>query len=148
LQGGPVPIRTVGSWSVRRKDLAAEQGQYVQDCKVPEFYRGFGEFYRKNWEEATRELDRAYELDSTLYTQIGKVLGDSIAHKNSGGLEILRRIEKTIQQREVGDPEGTYKIAQAYAVLGDNESALRVLRYTIENGFFSYPYFMTDPSPG
>ena len=93
-------------------------------------------------------MDRAYELDSTLYTQIGKVLGDSIAHKNSGGLEILRRIEKTIQQREVGDPEGTYKIAQAYAVLGDNESALRVLRYTIENGFFSYPYFMTDPSPG
>jgi hypothetical protein len=38
-----------------------------------------------------------------------------------------------------------YKVAQAYAVLGDKASALRTLRRSIENGFFCYPYFTTDP---
>jgi DNA-binding winged helix-turn-helix (wHTH) protein/TolB-like protein/Tfp pilus assembly protein PilF len=109
------------------------------------FYRGFGEFYLQNWEQSAKDLDRAYELHPTLYTQIGKALSDSIAHKNSEGLEILHQAEEKIQRRGVGDPEATYKIAQAYAVLGDKESALRMLSYSIENGFFSYPYFLTDP---
>jgi DNA-binding winged helix-turn-helix (wHTH) protein/TolB-like protein/Tfp pilus assembly protein PilF len=109
------------------------------------FYRGFGEFYEKDWEQAARDLDRAYELHPTLYTQIGKALSDSIAHKNSEGLEILHRAEEKIQRRGVGDPEATYKMAQAYAVLGDKDSALRMFRYSIDNGFFSYPYFVTDP---
>jgi hypothetical protein len=80
-----------------------------------------------------------------LYTQIGKALSDSIGGKNSEGLEILHRVENRILQRGVGDAEATYKIAQAYAVLGDKVSALRMLRYSIEHGFFSYPYFMSDP---
>ncbi|MCU1292731.1 MAG: tetratricopeptide repeat protein, partial [Bryobacterales bacterium] len=50
-----------------------------------------------------------------------------------------------IAQRGVGDPEARYKLAQAYAVLGDPPSALRVFRESIENGFFPYPYFLTDP---
>ena len=41
--------------------------------------------------------------------------------------------------------EAVYKIAQVYAVLGDKTSALRVLRRSIENGFFPYAYFLTDP---
>jgi hypothetical protein len=50
-----------------------------------------------------------------------------------------------IQARGVGDPEGTYKLAQAYSILGDRGSALRILQNSIGNGFFPYPYFMTDP---
>jgi DNA-binding winged helix-turn-helix (wHTH) protein/TolB-like protein/Flp pilus assembly protein TadD len=117
----------------------------VSDSAFIVFYRGFGEFYQKNWEQSAKDLNHAYELDPTLYTQIGKALSDSIAHKKPEGLGILRQAENKIQQRGVGDPEATYKIAQAYAVLGDKESALRMLRYSIENGFFSYPYFQTDP---
>jgi DNA-binding winged helix-turn-helix (wHTH) protein/TolB-like protein len=120
----------------------------VSDSAFIVFYRGFGEFYQKNWEQSAKDLDRAYELDSTLYTQIGKALSDSIAHKNSEGLGILRQAEEKIQRRGVGDPEASYKIAQAYAVLGDKESALRMLRYSTDNGFFSYPYFQTDPLLG
>ena len=46
----------------------------------------------------------------------------------------------------MGDPEATYKIAQAYAVLGDKVSAMRVLlRMSVESGFFSYPYLSNDP---
>ena len=109
------------------------------------FYRGFGEYYQKNWEQAASDFDHAYKLDPTLYTQIGRALSDSISHQGSDGLEILHQLENMIQQRGVGDPEATYKIAQAYAVLGDRASAMRTLRISIENGFFPYPYFTTDP---
>jgi DNA-binding winged helix-turn-helix (wHTH) protein/TolB-like protein/Tfp pilus assembly protein PilF len=109
------------------------------------FYRGFGEYYQKNWEQAAKDFDRAYALGPTLYTQIGKAFRDAIMHKNSDGLETLHRVENEIRQRGVGDPEGTYKIAQGYAALGDKASALRMLGYSIENGFFSYPYFQSDP---
>jgi hypothetical protein len=80
-----------------------------------------------------------------LYTQIGKALSASVAHRDSDGLSILNALEKKIADRGVGDAEATYKIAQAYAVLGDHSSALRAFRNSIENGFFAYPYFMTDP---
>ena len=75
----------------------------------------------------------------------GKALSDSIAHQDAEGLELLHDSENKIQVRGVGDPEGTYKMAEAYAVLGDKASALRMLRYSIEHGFFSWPYFISDP---
>src|SRR5580700_1384834 len=95
------------------------------------FYRGFGEYYQKNWEQAAKDFDRANELDPTLYAQIGKAFSDSIAHRDSHGLEILRALEKKIGERGVGDPEAMYKISQAYSVLGDKTSALRVLLRSI-----------------
>jgi TolB-like protein/Tfp pilus assembly protein PilF len=109
------------------------------------FYRGFGEYYEKDFEHASKDFDRAYELDRSLYVQIGKALSESIAHRQADGLQILRDLETRITERGVGDPEAAYKIAQAFAVLGDAGSALRMLRRSVESGFFSYPYIATDP---
>jgi DNA-binding winged helix-turn-helix (wHTH) protein/TolB-like protein/Tfp pilus assembly protein PilF len=109
------------------------------------FYRGFGEYYQKNWERAAKDFDRAFDLDPSLYAQIGKALSDSIAHREGDGLAILHTLESKAGERGVGDPEATYKIAQAYSVLGERASALRALRHSVEGGFFSYPYLNTDP---
>jgi DNA-binding winged helix-turn-helix (wHTH) protein/TolB-like protein len=117
----------------------------VDDSSFVLFYRGFGEFYEKDFDQASRDFDRAYELDPTLYTGIGKALSDSIHQHKAEGLDLLRELENKIIQRGVGDPEATYKIAQAYAVLGDQMSAIRVLRMSVESGFFSYPYLSQDP---
>jgi len=117
----------------------------VNDSAFVLFYRGFGEYYQKNLEQAAKDFDRAYELDPSLYAQIGNAFRDSIVHRDAEGLEILRGLENKIGERGVGDPEGMYKISQAYSILGDKPSALRVLRRTIEGGFFCYPYFTNDP---
>ena len=109
------------------------------------FYRGFGEYHQKKWDLAAKDFERAYKLDPTLYTQIGKAFNYAIVRKNSDGLETLQALETTIQRRGVGDPEATYKIAQAYTALGDKVSAFRMLRFSIEHGFFPYPYFVADP---
>ena len=57
------------------------------------FYRGFAEYHKKKLDLAARDLDRAYQLDPTLYTQIGKAFSDSITHKESDGLELLHLVE-------------------------------------------------------
>ena len=117
----------------------------VKDSSFLLFYRGFGEYYEKDLERAVNDFNRAYELEPTLYAQIGKAISDSIVHRQADGLEILRGLESKIKERGVGDPEAAYKIAQAYAVLGDRISAMRVLRMSVESGFFSYPYLSRDP---
>jgi tetratricopeptide (TPR) repeat protein len=117
----------------------------VDDSSFLLFYRGFGEYYQKDWGPAAKDFDRAYEIDPSLYAQIGKALGESMAHREADGVEILRGLEGKIEQRGVGDPEATYKIAQAYSILGDKVSALRLLRSSVEGGFFSFPYLATDP---
>ena len=43
------------------------------------------------------------------------------------------------------DGELFYKVAQAYALLGDKQSALRVLRFSIDHNFFCSPYILQDP---
>ncbi len=117
----------------------------VDDSSFILFYRGFGEFHEKEFDQASRDFDRAYELEPTLYTGIGKALSDSIHQRKTEALDLLNGLERKIRDRAVGDPEGTYKIAQAYAVLGDKPSALRVLRTSVGCGFFSDPYIAKDP---
>lgn len=109
------------------------------------FYRGFGEFHEKNTQQASRDFERAYQLQPSLYAQIGKALNGAILHQEAKGLEILHTVESRVKERGVGDPEAVYKIAQAYAVLQDKASALRTLRTSVESGFFSYPYLKSDP---
>ena len=109
------------------------------------FYRGLGEYYRRDFAKAAQDFTRAYQLQPSLYAQIGSAISAGIAHRENEGLEILRAVETKIRERGVGDPEGSYKVAQAYAVLGDKVSALRVLRSSVEGGFFPYPYILSDP---
>ena len=109
------------------------------------FYRGFGEYHEGKLDQAAADFARAYEDGPTLYTGIGKAFADAIAQKNSDGLQILRELESEIQQHGVGDPEAIYKIAQAYAALGDKTAGIRALRSSIDSGFFPYPYFVRDP---
>jgi TolB-like protein len=117
----------------------------VDDSSFILFYRGFGKFHEKAFDQASSDFDRAYALEPTLYTGIGKALSDSIHQRNAEGRELLSELERQIKERGVGDPEASYKIAQAYAVLGDKISAIRVLRTSVEAGFFSYPYIADDP---
>jgi DNA-binding winged helix-turn-helix (wHTH) protein/TolB-like protein/Tfp pilus assembly protein PilF len=110
------------------------------------FYRGFGHYYLKDAKQAASHFDRAYELNPSLMpAQAGKALSLALAGQAAQGLALLARTEKQLDESGVADAEGIYKIAQAYAVLGDQAAALRLLRRSIEGGFFCYPYFVNDP---
>ena len=130
----------LGQYSDFLQSLPANDSVYIL------FYRGFGNYYLHNDPEAARAFDRAYDVDPTLLpADVGKALSYAIAGNHQEGLDLLHQTEGKIEQTGVSDAEGIYKVAQAYAVLGDNLSALRMLRRSIEGGFFPYPYFMNDP---
>ncbi|HEX5733483.1 MAG TPA: winged helix-turn-helix domain-containing protein [Blastocatellia bacterium] len=130
-------------------------GQYEKFIKsLPEkeiafivFYRGLGHLYLKDEARAKEYFKRAYELEPlpSLYIQAGRALSYAIEDKRVEGIELLRNTEMRVMERGVSDAEGVYKVAQAYAVLGDPAGALRLLRVCIDQGFFCYPYFMNDP---
>jgi serine/threonine protein kinase/TolB-like protein/Flp pilus assembly protein TadD len=130
----------LGEYDKFLQSLPANDSVYIL------FYRGFGEYHVNNREQAARDFDRAYEMDpSLLPANVGKALSFSIKHDNARGLNLLRQTESKIEERGVSDAEGIYKVAQAYAVLGDKVSALHMLRHSIGGGFFCYSYFMRDP---
>jgi serine/threonine protein kinase/tetratricopeptide (TPR) repeat protein len=130
----------VGEYKKFLQSLPADDSAYIL------FYRGFDEYYQKHFEQAARDFDRAFEMDSSLLqARIGKTFSYSMAHRNTAGLKLLRETESQIEKLGVSDAEGVYKIAQAYSVLGDKPSALHTLRRSIEGGFFCSPYFETDP---
>jgi tetratricopeptide (TPR) repeat protein len=110
------------------------------------FYRGFGEYHLNDREQAAKDFDRAFEMEpSLLPADVGKALSYSIKHQDALGLKLLHETEDRIEEQGVTDAEGIYKVAQAYAVLGDKASALHMLRHSIGGGFFCYPYFVRDP---
>jgi len=116
------------------QSLPAREDAYVL------FYRGLGYYYLKDTGRAAAAFDRAYDLDPSIITSpLGKALRLGLAGRNREGIDMLQAIEN---QSGASDGELIYKLAQGYAELGDRPAALRLLRRSIEQGFFCYPYFL------
>jgi DNA-binding winged helix-turn-helix (wHTH) protein/TolB-like protein/Tfp pilus assembly protein PilF len=116
-----------------------------EDAAFIVFYRGLARLYLKDEKGAATDFDRAYRLDPSLYTEIGKAVSLALGGESRKGRELLKGTEAKMDARGVTDAEAMYKIAQAYAVIGDKASALRMLSRSIEGGFFCYPYIKDDP---
>ncbi len=130
----------LGQYGKFLESLPANDSVYIL------FYRGLAEYYMNHRDQAAIDFDTAYERNpSLLPVDVGKAISYSIRHDNAQGLKLLRQTEDKIEERGVSDPEGIYKVAQAYAVLGDKPAALHMLRHSIGDGFFCYPYFVRDP---
>lgn len=129
-----------------RYDKFLESLPKTDDAALIAFYRGFGEYYKKDLDQAETDFGHAFELDHTLLqAEIGRAFSLGIQQEYAKAGAILHALETKVNERGVADPEAIYKIAQAYASIGDKASAIRVLHRSIQNGFFPYPYFATDP---
>jgi serine/threonine protein kinase/TPR repeat protein len=116
------------------------------DSALVVFYHGLGSYYKHDDMTALSDFDRAYEIaPELLQAQIGRALSDALRGHTNEGIAELSETERKMNMRGVTDPEAMYKIAQAYAVLGDDENALRMLQRSIIGGFFCYSYMARDP---
>jgi len=129
-----------------RYDAFLERLPNTEDVAFISFYRGFAFYHKNEREQARANFDHAYELDpSLLQAQVGKAISSEISGRTAQGIALLRKAEHRVDERGVRDPEAIYKIAEAYSILGDQESALRMLQRSVENGFFPYQYLVRDP---
>ena len=116
------------------------------DSAYFEFYRGFVNYHLGDFDDAKIDFDKAYDIDrNSLQSQIGKALSFKIAGDDAAALKMLNITEKEILSQNRFDAEGLYKLAQGYAALGEKKSAIRILKISIDNGFFAYPYIVSDP---
>ena len=107
------------------------------------FYRGLGYLYLGNRDQAARQFDSAYKLDSTYpHAIIGKAMSCSLNGQKSEGERLLREFER---DHQLTDGEMLYKVAQGYAALDARSDALRLLKRAIDQNFICYPYFDNDP---
>jgi DNA-binding winged helix-turn-helix (wHTH) protein/TolB-like protein len=116
------------------------------DSAYIKFYQGFAEYHLNNKESAQQLFDEAYQLDSgSMQPQTGKALSYFISGNNAEAFRLLDKTEKEIIEKNVSDGEKIYKVAQAFAVLGEKEKALRLFDKSVETGFYCYQYFLNDP---
>jgi len=52
---------------------------------------------------------------------------------------------RTFENADVVDGEAWYAQAGIYGLLGDKEGSLRCLDRAVDNGYFNYPFMLTDP---
>ena len=143
LGGGNIPLAHVYKGEYQR---FLDGFRLDSQSAYQQFYTGLAIYYLKRFPEAARVFDHAYSLDqSMLHTRVGKALSVMIGGDRNAAAHVLRLTELESIERQVSDAEALFRIAEAYAVLGDTGGALRVLRRSIEGGFFCYPYFARDP---
>ncbi len=136
----PATYLYLGQYDKFLASLPRNESAYVT------FYRGLGLYYTKDWARAALEFNRAYETNpEMMQTRIGKALALALTGAAEQAMLQLRETENIVMVRGVNDAEAIYKIAQAYAVLGDKTAALRLLRRSIDGGFFCVSYFTDDP---
>lgn len=107
------------------------------------FYRGLCFLYMKDESRAAGEFERAYALDpSLMHSNYGKAFLYAIRRQPAEGLRYLRDLE---QKTPAVDGEMLYKLGQAYALLGDTPSSLRLLCEAINHRFYCHACFARDP---
>jgi DNA-binding winged helix-turn-helix (wHTH) protein/TolB-like protein/Tfp pilus assembly protein PilF len=115
----------------------------AEDSARKTFYRGLSFYYQRDNAHAAAEFERAYALDpSLLHAKFGKAFLYAIRNQPAEGRQYLKQLEG---ENPPADGEMLYKMAQAYAALGDSPSALRMLRQTIDHNFYCYACFLRDP---
>ena len=106
------------------------------------FYRGLADLYVNDRESAVQQFDRSYEIDRTYpHAVIGQAMKAALNSEFVSGTRSLRQLER---DRVLTDGEMLYKLAQAHALLGNKADAVRLLRRSVEQNFFCYPYFAGD----
>jgi tetratricopeptide (TPR) repeat protein len=87
------------------------------------------EYYINRRDQAARDFDSAFERNSSVFpVKVGKALSYSIKRDDARGLKLLAQTEDKVEELGVSDAEDIYKLAQAYAVLGDRVSALHICK--------------------
>jgi tetratricopeptide (TPR) repeat protein len=110
------------------------------------FYRGFGYYHLGDLTRARENFRRAAQIDpEDVFSQLSQAMSFALDRDRIRGVQLLRTIEAKRTTEDVPDGEVTYKLAQVYALLGDQAAALKNLELAIRQGFFAFPYMERDP---
>ena len=107
------------------------------------FYRGLCYLYMRESSRAAVEFEHAYTLDpSLLHAKYGRAFLYGISGKRDEGVRYLTGVAR---ENPTVDGEMLYKLAQAFATLGDKSSALSSLQAAVDHSFYCSSCMAGDP---
>jgi hypothetical protein len=77
--------------------------------------------------------------------RLGRLYLVSLRALLEGNRQESLEASEELMQDTFRDPEGMYYMARQFSYLGQESSALLMLRRAIDNGFFCYPAMVRDP---
>ena len=110
------------------------------------FYIGFVEVLRGNEDRAKEILEPAFRADpGDLFGRFAHALLAILEGEPEAARAIVQQIARQRHDLGAHDGEMTYKQAQLLSLAGYREAALDQLEVAVDQGFFSYPYLVSDP---
>lgn len=85
------------------------------------------------------------EKEPTVPQRLGGVFMYSLRTLLEGNRDASLKASEAMMNVRFKDPEGEYYLARQLAYLGDAGRATRVLKSTVEEGYFCYPQMASDP---
>jgi len=85
------------------------------------------------------------EKELTVSERIGQVFMISLRALLEGNREVSLELSDELMNRNFPDPEGGYYLARQLAYLRDASRATRLLKRTVDGGYFCYPQMASDP---
>lgn len=128
--------RYLGNYQGALKAYNLDKGPWV-DVQIGDVYLKMG-----NNEMAEKFLEKVIEKEIDTFPEyLATGMLAYIRGETNKGLEVTLEWE----EKDIYDSEMIYRIATIYGLLGDSKNCIRVLKKSIEGGFFCYPFFLIDP---
>jgi len=123
-------------------ELLAEPGNAYHD-----YYRGLNLFLNHDVDGAKIILQNAVNrTPNDLFGQFSAALLFIINGQNDESIKIIDSIVNKRNEKNHSDGEMTYKLVQLYALSGEINTALSQLQLAVDQGFFPFNYFQSDPA--
>ena len=85
------------------------------------------------------------EKEPAVSERIGQVFMVSLRALLEGNREVSLRLSDELMNGAFRDPEGVYYLARQLAYLSEVSRATRLLKRTVDGGYFCYPQMASDP---
>ncbi|MCK5400192.1 MAG: hypothetical protein KAJ28_01035 [Flavobacteriaceae bacterium] len=92
--------------------------------------------------QAMDYFERVIEMDTAPYLKSYAIAARAALQ---GNIEDGLIACKTLEDANTADGEAWYYLATTYAKLEDSESCIRCIGIAVDNGYYNYPFMITDP---